>query len=303
MTTLIATDIGGTKISCVLIDESDGIRTRAELPTGSDADSVLDAVVRLANSVDPFAEAVGIGISTCGVVDPQTGRIIGSTDRISGWLNTDLTREIERRLKLPTTSVNDVQAHAIGEFVAGAAAQAQSAVVVAIGTGLGAVLVTADGVQRGFHGAAGHLGHTYSAVASGIACGCGKQSHLESIVSGLGVPRLYGMLGGTVAGISAEEVFASSDTDAIAQQTIELAASELGKAIGSLCNLTDPELVVMSGGMRNPSAQWLGLLEQAMRSVLIPVLEGIPLREAGLGSDAALIGAAHLSREACHAAA
>jgi glucokinase len=291
--TALAIDIGATKISCAVVTATGDIRERAVGTTPRVGADVVAAVVGLIGRMASAASVRSVGVGSAGIIDPASGVVTGATSVLANWEGVRLRDDLEAALGLPVTIMNDIHAHAWGEKRFGAGASRDSVFVVAVGTGLGAVLATRRGIEPGAHGASGHFGHISCPEAGTEPCACGGRGHLESVASGLGVPALYRRLGGDRAVASAKEVFALVDADPVAAATVQHAATALGRAIGGAVNLLDPESVVLAGGMRDPGGPWLSLVDRSIRDVALPTLRGIPLAVAQLGDDAALVGAGH----------
>src|SRR5690606_18536229 len=94
----------------------------------------------------------------------------------------------------PVTVLNDVHAAAVAEAAVGAAASAESALVVTVGTGIGGAVVLGDGLRPGRTGTAGSIGHMEieaPAVLAGRRCPCGMPGHVEAVASGPGMEQTY----------------------------------------------------------------------------------------------------------------
>lgn len=188
---------------------------------------------------------------------------------------------------------NDVDAHAVGESRRGAAAGAQSAIVVAVGTGVGAGIVM-DGVMlRGARYVAGEIAHIPTPGAEHLRCPCGRDGHLEAIGSGLGMHRHYLSLGGAPAVADARELAAlARGGDVLALRALQESAAAVGRGIAAVVTLIDPELVVVTGGVAQIGGLWWTPMERTFRAEVIDALKTVPLLPGVLGGDAPLIGAA-----------
>src|SRR5690606_13505243 len=133
---------------------------------------------------------------SAGVVDPTSGRVVSATDTVADWVGTDLVAEFERRLDLPTSALNDVHAHALGEAWVGAGQGHETVLLVAVGTGIGGAFLVNGDVVAGAHWLGGHLGHIPCEEAIGVRCSCGRDGHLEGVASGPGIHRSYLRAGG-----------------------------------------------------------------------------------------------------------
>ncbi|NMR20954.1 ROK family protein [Cellulomonas fimi] len=323
---VLGVDLGGTKIAAALVtaDGVPGPVLTVPTPAHDGPAAILDAVAGLARAVvaDAVASAgaagapvpgVGaVGIGTAGVVDVGRGVIVSSTDALTGWAGTEVAAGVRVRLAgasgfggaadgedrgssgaLPVFVENDVDAHAAGEAWLGAAAGASSALMVAVGTGVGASVVLAGRPLRGAHHVAGEMGHLPIGGADGLRCSCGRPGHLESIGSGPALHRLYRARGGDAAALDTRDVVArASAGEALALRVVEESASAVGRAIAAVVTVLDPAVVVVGGGLAGAGPVWWEPMERALRAEVIDVLADVPLVPAALGGTAAIVGAA-----------
>ena len=302
---VVAIDVGGTKIAGALVEYEKAnmppvVATRISVPTDAKrgGEAVLQSIVDVARELLAQAKVpvAGIGVGTAGVVNPATGSISDANNIMPGWKGQPVRQRLEDEFGLPAAVLGDVQAHALGEARWGAARGAASCLVVGIGTGLGGAFVSNGQVMKGSHGAAGHIGHTLHPAAAGLACACGKEAHVETVTAGTAIAAAYqgrafgdeldpGRMGDYVAARAAE-----GELKAIA--VLEAAGRALGEAIGSWCNLLDPELVVLSGTVTQAGHFWRAALDEGFKAQVLDALRDTPIVYAGLGSDAPIIGAA-----------
>ena len=302
---VIAVDVGGTKIAGALVQyaartEPPVVTQRRSVSTdaykGGSAvlGSIASLVAELADAADEAP--AGIGLGAAGVVNPATGSILYANEIMPGWTGQPVETHLKDAFGIPVAVLGDVQAHALGEARWGAARGASSCLCVGVGTGLGGAFVIDGRVVRGFHGAAGHIGHTLHPAAAGKSCACGGDAHVELVTSGTAIAAAYqgrqflddldpSLMGGEVARRANE-----GDLEALA--VIESAGRALGEAIGGWCNMLDPELVVLSGSVTKAGAFWRRALDQGFKSQVMAPLADIPLLYAALGDDAPLVGAA-----------
>jgi len=314
--TAVGIDLGGTKIAAGLVRDDGTVLARAGVPTPAreGAAAILDAVARLVGLVLPDGVdapgspgspdvLVGVGIGSAGVIDSGRGTVVSATDALTGWAGTDLTGGISARLAatgspaahLPVLADNDVHAHALGEHWLGACAGTRTALVVAAGTGVGATLLLDGSPQHGARHVAGHLGHLPVAEAAGLPCTCSRTGHLEAVGSGPALHALYLRLGGDPAHTTARAVCEVAGDDTVARHAVVVAATALGRTVGGVANMLDPEVVVVSGGLAGAGALWWDTMSAALASELMPPLVGLPVVPAVLGGDAAVLGAARLA--------
>lgn len=295
-------DLGGTKIAAGLIAADGTVLASASAPTPATqgAQAVLDAVAALVTelSAAPAAKDVdiaGLGLGAAGVIDAGTARVLSATDTILHWAGTDLAVELLARTGLQVRAVNDVHAHGLGEAWRGAAAGSSNALLLAVGTGIGGSHLLAGIPQTGAHHVGGHMGHFASPLASGVRCSCGRSGHLEAIAAGPAIHRNYLRLGGDATVADTRELTARAYAgDQLARQALRTGALAVGIAAGSLANILDPELIVLSGGMIGAGSLWWDAVREGFATEAIEPLQHLELLPATLGNNAAIIGAAGL---------
>ncbi len=295
-------DLGGTKIAAGLIAADGTVLASASAPTPATqgAQAVLDAVAALVTelSAAPAAKDVdiaGLGLGAAGVIDAGNARVLSATDTILHWAGTDLAAELLARTGLRVRAVNDVHAHGLGEAWRGAAAGSSNALLLAVGTGIGGSHLLAGIPQTGAHHVGGHMGHFASPLASGVRCSCGRSGHLEAIAAGPAIHRNYLRLGGDPTVADTRELTARAYAgDQLARQALRTGALAVGIAAGSLANILDPELIVLSGGMIGAGSLWWDAVREGFATEAIDPLQHLELLPATLGNNAAIIGAAGL---------
>ncbi|MGS2619441.1 ROK family protein [Micromonospora sp. LZ34] len=292
---VVGVDIGGTKTAAALVGPDGGVLERRQTPTParSGPAAVLDTAARLAADLLDAAGPGPVGIGTAGTVDPATGTIRYATDSLPGWTNTPVVDALSGRLGRPVRVTNDVNAAALGECWVGAARGCRDVLLIAVGTGLGAAIVRNGRVEAGARGAAGEVAHLPAPGAERLRCGCGRYGHLEAIASGTGVAAAYAVATGTrLTGRAVAERAAAGDV--AAREVLDRAGAALGAALAGLVALLDPQAVLVAGGAAG------ALLPAAAASYSAELPAGwadVPLRQAALGADAVVVGAARLASE------
>ena len=299
---VLAVDIGGTKTAAALADRADALlrTTAAPTPASEGPAAVVATVAALAEELlDEESALVGVGIGTAGVVDARTGTIVSATDTFADWPGTPLAAMIRGALTdrlpadAPVAMQNDVDAHATGEYLHGAAAGASSTLVVAVGTGVGAGIILDGRPVRGAHHVAGELAHLPIPGAAHLRCPCGRNGHLEALGSGIGLHRHYLSLGGDPALRDARGVAAASGTgDSLAVRAVQDSAAAVGRALAGAATLLDPERIVVTGGVPRIGELWWDALRAAFHAEAIDALHDTPVLPGSLGDDAPLRGAA-----------
>ncbi|MFI8525623.1 ROK family protein [Promicromonospora sukumoe] len=291
-------DIGGTKIKAAVVTPDGAVLASATAPTPPGGAAMLDVAAELVARATASAgvPVAAVGVGAAGVVDPVTGEVLAASDTFVDWVGTDLSAGLAARTGLPVTVANDVDSFLVGEATWGAVRGARSAAGIALGTGVGGALWLDGALYRGA-GAAGEIGHMPG--FGDARCTCGQRGHLETLASGRSVERRYAeVLGG--AGpetVGAAEIESRARTgDEVAVRVLADAGRAVGSAVLVLAALLDVGHVVVGGGL----ARAWDLLEPAIRGRLDdePPVSGhrIEVRQAVLGGDATVIGAAALAR-------
>lgn len=290
----LAVDIGGTKILVGLVDAEGTIvaSEQAATPAREGAEAIIAAVAALAGKVrDAAPSAVShCGVGTAGVVG-ENGEITSATDHLSGWAGTPLQRRLTETLGMPVTVLNDVQASGLCEGVLGAASGKRSALIVALGTGVGGSIVRNGGVDRGAYGIAGSIGHHLSPLRQGRPCPCGSVDHLEAYASGTAMELEYARRTGRDIKLREIAALAEAD-DAEAGSVIAEAADVLGAVLGSANNVVDAEIIVVAGGVLALGDRLLEPARAAARREALGLSKAVQIVPARYGATACLIGAA-----------
>ncbi|MEU4574774.1 ROK family protein [Nonomuraea sp. NPDC023979] len=297
----VAVDIGGTKIAAGLVDAAGRLtgERRTPTPAADGGEAIMAAVLDCVRPLLALGgdRVVACGIATAGVVDAG-GRISSATDLLTGWAGTDVRSIAGHALGLPVAVVNDCHAAGTAEARLGAARGARTALVVAVGTGIGGALVTGGTTYPGPTGTAGALGHLpapASALVAGRKCSCGATDHIEAHASGPAIERTYHELTGReLTGdrldLAAIAALARSG-DPRATQVITTAATLLGRTLAGAANLLDPDVIVIAGGVSRLGPLLLDPLRLAYRADALPGPRRAPIHPAALTDQAGLIGA------------
>jgi fructokinase len=249
-------DLGGTKIEAVVIDASGSMvwRERVATPRESAA-SIYDAIASLVMRGETAAGArCSVGIGTPGSLSPRTGLLRGSNTVV---LNGQPIKEsIEARLGREIRIANDANCFALSEAVDGAGRGAPSVFGVIFGTGCGAGVVIERKIANGLHSIAGEWGHNplpwpnddeLDNNRGAHRCYCGKWGCIETWLSGTGIAKHFADGSTTTANIVQRA--ASGDHDA--EQYLRRVEDRMARALASIINILDPDVIVLGGGVSN----------------------------------------------------
>jgi fructokinase len=251
----IGIDLGGTKIEAIAMSAKGEIMSRQRCATPGDYHACLAALAELKGQIEAAvgAKARRIGIAMPGSLSPATGRVRNAN---SQWLNgTDFLGDVGQALAAPVRVANDADCFTLSEAVDGAGAGAASVFGVIIGTGCGGGIALNGRLHRGANAIAGEWGHNPLPWPTpeefpGPSCWCGKTGCLENWVSGPAFTRwACAMIG---RDLSAPQIAAlAASGDARARHAINLLADRLARGLAVVCNLLDPAVIVLGGGLSN----------------------------------------------------
>ena len=313
-------DIGGTKILGVAADYAnvDSGRTFESLASRRSAvvedgqaiiQSIVDMVRSLEADCDGSFSAVGVGIA--GIVDREG--VLRYSPNIQGVYDLEIRRLLEARLDRPVIVENDCTAAAWAEWRIGAGKGRRYMVLVAFGTGIGTGFVFDGRLYRGCNGFAGESGHMI-VEQTGEKHLTGARGPWEYYVSGPGLRRLAQQAAsrgdftnalkqaGSVAAITSEHAHTQiMGNDAQALAVLDDFCRYAAVGIANLVHISDPELVVISGGLVDIGEPLVeGIRKWTRRYVLggdrRPEVEIVP---AQCGSTAGAVGAGLLAAKAC----
>ena len=250
----IGIDLGGTKIEGIAMRGSDEVaRIRVDTPRG-DYPATVEAVAALVDALElrtGTRATVGVGIP--GTISSVTGLVknANSVCLIGRPLRADLERRLQREIRI----VNDANCFAVSEAADGAGSGAEVVFGVIVGTGTGAGIVVRGKVLTGPNGIAGEWGHNplpwpRDDEHPGPACYCGRHGCIETFLSGPGLQadfeRDTGQRRDSVA-IAA----AAQSGDGPALEALARYEDRMARALASVINVLDPDVIVLGGGMSN----------------------------------------------------
>lgn len=251
----IGIDLGGTKIEGLALagDGREIERRRVPAPRGSYDESVR-AVAALVAAIEAAVKDRGtVGVGIPGAMSQATGLIKNAN---STWLNgRRLGDDLSQALGRPVRLANDANCFALSEATDGAAAGAAVVFGVIIGTGTGGGLVINGQLIAGANAIAGEWGHNPLPAPEdderpGPPCYCGRSGCIETFLSGPALARNYIALGGDE--VSAADVAARADRgEARAIACLERYERRFARAIASIINVVDPDVIVLGGGLSN----------------------------------------------------
>ena len=248
---VVGIDFGHSHVQVAVADIAHDVlaERRCDLEVRHDARTALDTAARMVDEV--LAEAgverksvIAAGIGIPGPVDRARGTA-GSATILPGWIGVRIGDEMQQRLGIPVEIENDANLGALAEMTWGAGRECSNIAYIKAATGIGAGIVIDGRLLRGASGTAGEIGHT-TLDESGALCYCGNRGCLETVASGPAIIALVSSGQPDVQSL-AQVIELAIGGDARCRRAISDAGREIGVAVAGLCNLINPERVIVGG--------------------------------------------------------
>ncbi|MBB6454269.1 glucokinase [Salirhabdus euzebyi] len=312
----IGCDIGGTSVKLAIIKEDGVIFDKWEIPTNSmnNGESIPKDISnsikeKMKNHAISIEEINGIGAGAPGYVDVPNGIVIEAVN--IGWKDYHLKKELEELLHVPVFVLNDANLAALGENWLGAGQGSDNLIAVTLGTGVGGGIVVNGEVINGSNGTGGEIGHIIVTPNEGYLCNCGRKGCIETYASATGFVKqgleaiengLETTLSETLqlsGKLTSKDIFEhAKNGDNVSKQIIEKNADLLGLMLANLAVTTDPDKIIIGGGVAKAGNQLLTPLKAAFsKFVLGKINETCEIFIAQLGNDAGVVGGAYYVKQ------
>lgn len=306
-------DLGATNLRAALVTEEGEIVASARQALADRAPAhVAGEIVRMCAEVLSLArksweDVAGVGLGLAGQILGRSGHVVVGPNL--GWRGVDFGRLLRSELGREVRLVNDLSAAAWGEHRAGAARGVDDALVVFLGSGIGAGMILGGELYEGASGLAGEIGHV-KVRPGGRLCGCGESGCLEAYAGGHNVAerlqeRVQAGEAGAILEAAGGDIYqigpralhlAAERDDPFALDFLEEMSSLLGLVIGNAITLLNPEKLVLGGGMFHGISRLRPLVEREIRKIAGRAQsQTLSISESALEDDAGLIGAALLA--------
>jgi glucokinase len=304
---VLAVDLGGTKCAAAIVDPEGRMIRRRTLPVDTRSAQapvwqICELAKELAGCKQPKDVFRAAAIAVPGLVRPR-GTVWAPN--LPGWEHMPLAARLERALRIPAIIESDRNAAVIGESWRGAARGRSDVVVLLVGTGIGAGILSGGRLVRG--------AHELSGCAGWMAVGARRPRHgpplpeLESLAAGPAIARrARGLMRrgqrSILSKLDAKDLTAldvaeaAQKGDRLAREVFRQVGRLLGLAVANLVSLFDPEVVVIGGGLAASADLFLQELERVVFECAQPLAaRQVRLKITRLGDRANLLGCARLA--------
>lgn len=301
-------DVGGTSVKMGLFDTEGNVLEKWEIPTRTEnngekilpdiAASVKEKMEERKLSQEDVA---GVGIGVPGPVE-KSGIVHRAVNL--GWSELNMKEELAALLGgMRVEGGNDANVAALGEMWRGGGQGHKNLVAVTLGTGVGGGIIINGEIMTGSTGAGGEIGHIHVEDDETEACGCGNFGCLEEYASATGITRLANralkasdkdsvLRGGEV---SAKTVFdAVKAGDELAIEIAKQFGDYLGKGLGVIAGIINPEIFVIGGGVSKAGEILFDYIKPSFEKTAFQGSQDVIFALATLGNDAGIYGAAKM---------
>jgi predicted NBD/HSP70 family sugar kinase len=255
-----------------------GLDTAAELVEASLAEAGIER-----------ERVIGFGMGLPGPIS-AAAQTVGSTSILPGWVGVNARVEMERRLGAPVAVENDANLGALAEHLWGAGRGADDVAYIKASSGIGAGIVLGGKLHRGIGGTAGEIGHTHFRD-DGEMCRCGNRGCLETIARA-DVIAASVSVGRSRRLTIADVIELALEGDPPAKRVIGDAGRQIGAGVATLCNLLNPQRVIVGGELSAAGDVLLAPLVDSLDRYAIPTAAAdVEVVVGELGKRAELMGA------------
>ncbi|MGZ4662070.1 MAG: ROK family protein, partial [Arthrobacter sp.] len=267
------------------------------LPLGHHADEGIAAAVALLSKlleesgVDRSA-IVGAGVGIPGPIDRRTGTVAQGAI-LPEWVGINILQHLEDTLNFPVFVDNDANLGALSEVTWGPHTGISNLMFLKIGSGIGAGLILNGAPYYGNVGITGEIGHA-TIHEHGLICRCGNRGCLETIAS---TPTMIELLSrGEEKPLTPEDIVRKAlARDSATLRVVDDAGLAVGRALGNVANLINPEVIVVGGPLAGLGDLLLDPIRRGLVRHAVPVIgETTTLTMSSLGDRAEALGAAAL---------
>ena len=305
-------DLGGTTVKIAFFDETGLMLAKWEIPTVT-AGGGSQILPDIAASIQQFAEQktidptsiIGVGI---GVPGPVSSKGVVNKCINLGWGVFNIAEELSRLVGFPVKAGNDANVAALGEYWKGGGKGCDNMIFVTLGTGVGGGIVIEGKLLHGAHGSGAEIGHMVLNRDETEPCNCGKYGCVEQYCSATGIVKLANKAlaaSDEVTALRTNEAITCKDVfdcgkagDALALRVLDQYYRYMGEFLGNLCDVIDPDAVVLGGGVSKAGQVLLDGIRPYFDQYAFHAARGARFALASLGNDAGAYGAFKLALDA-----
>ena len=297
-------DVGGTTVKVGFFETSGALLDKWEIKTNTanGGEAILPDIAKtieekLSKEGISKDEVQGIGI---GVPGPVLNASVVTRCVNLGWGEIDVAGTLSKIIGLPVKVGNDANVAALSEMWQGGAKGSSNVVMVTLGTGVGGVIIVDGRIVAGANGAGGEIGHLNVCEDEHEACNCGQHGCLEQYASATGVVRMAKRKLAKTSeetslhkfeDLTAKDVFDEAKAgDKVALEIVDEVCEILGKALGKIACVVNPEVFVIGGGVSKAGQILIDTVKKYYVPNTFTSCKDARFELASLGNDAGMYG-------------
>ena len=298
-------DLGGTTVKIAYFDEQGTMLDKWEIPTvtaGGGTQILPDIAASILAYLDKNniarEDILGVGIGVPGPVN--NAGVVNKCINL-GWGVFNILETLGNLTGCRVVAGNDATVAALGECWKGGGAGSENVVFVTLGSGVGGGIVIGGKVINGVHGAGGEIGHMVLNRDEKDACNCGKHGCVEQYCSATGIVRVAKQFLAAcntpsslraIDKLTCKDVFdAAKAEDSLAIEILEQVYAYMGEFLANICNVVDPDVVVLGGGVSKAGQPLLDGTKRHFDKWVFHGAKDVRFELATLGNDAGAYGA------------
>lgn len=313
---LVGIDLGGTTVKAGLVDRAGRILLQSSIATkiGRDYRLIIeDMKKQIEKLLDDYGAGINdiesIGIGAPGLMNYKSGYAIYCTNLF--WENVPLGVMLQEHFKKPVYIENDATVAGLAESLFGSTRNVPNSVFITIGTGIGGGIIINNRIYSGSHFAGSEIGHMIVGE-NFYRCNCGNNGCLETFASATAMIKyavfrlekdkvksaIADKAEGKLENINAKLIFeAAREGDPLGNETVDRMVKYLSIGIINICNILDPDIITIGGGVSKAGDYLIGRLKAEVgKMFLAPGIKYGDIVQAQLGNEAGILGAAFLGQ-------
>lgn len=218
------------------------------------------------------ADLLAVGLALPAPIDPRTNKV-STAGLLRGWEGVDVAESLRSRIGRPVLVDSEANLGGLAEAREGSARAVSSSVFIRVGHSISAGLVVGGDLFHGVNGKAGQIGHV-TLDENGPICRCSNRGCLETYAGGPALLSLFPLSEGMQR--IGDLLQAAEAGDSSSRRVIADAGRHIGIAAASLCNLFDPELIVVGGELGQAGEILMAPMRHALERSALPAANGLP---------------------------
>ena len=302
-------DLGGTTVKIAYFDETGRMLDKWEIPTvieggGTQILPDIAASIRHYMEANQIADTAILGLGL-GIPGPVNAKGVVNKCNKLGWGVFNVAQELSQLTGFPVKAGNDANVAALGEFWKGGGQGSDNMVFVTLGTGVGGGIIVEGKLLHGSTGSGAEIGHIVLNPEETDRCNCGNYGCVEQYCSATGIVRLVKKYLAandvssslrTVEPLTCKDVFdAAKAGDEAACKVLEQFFEYMGRFLGTVCSVVNPEVVVIGGGVSKAGTIITAGLLPYFKKYVFHAASTAQFALASLGNDAGAYGAFKLA--------